>query len=50
MVSRKTVAKIMAEQGIQGISLRPWTPATTITNDSPHTLPDLVGRRFDMGG
>jgi transposase InsO family protein len=49
VVSRKTVAKIMAEQGIQGISPRPWTPATTITDDSPHTLPDLVQRQFDTG-
>ena len=49
VVSRKTVAKIMREQGIVGISPRPWTPATTISGDSPHTIPDLVNRVFDTG-
>jgi transposase InsO family protein len=49
VVSRKTVAKIMAEQGIQGISPRPWTPATTIADDGPHSIPDLVQRQFDTG-
>ncbi len=49
VVSRKTVAKIMREQGIQGISPRPWTPATTIADDSPHSIPDLVQRQFDTG-
>ena len=49
VVSRKAVAKIMAEQGIQGISPRPWTPATTIADDRPHSIPDLVKRRFDTG-
>jgi len=49
VVSRKTVAKIMAEQGIQGISPRPWTPATNIADDSPHSIPDLVQRQFDTG-
>lgn len=49
-VSRKTVAKIMAAHGIRGISPRPWTPATTIADDTAHTIPDLVGRKFDTGG
>jgi transposase InsO family protein len=49
VVSRKTVAKIMAEQGIQGISPRPWTPATTIAGELPHSIPDLVQRQFDTG-
>ncbi len=49
VVSRKTVAKIMREQGLRGISPRPWTPVTTITDDSPHSIPDLVARRFDTG-
>ena len=48
-VSRKTVAKIMAAHGIRGISPRPWTPATTIADDTAHTIPDLVGRKFDTG-
>lgn len=48
-VSRKTVAKIMCANDIRGISLRPWRPVTTITSTRPHTIPDLVGRRFDTG-
>ena len=48
-VSRKTVAKIMREQGIRGISPRPWTPATTIADEKPHSIPDLVKRKFDTG-
>ncbi len=49
VVSRKTVAKIMREQGIRGISPRPWTPATTIADEAPHSIPDLVQRTFDTG-
>lgn len=49
VVSRKTVAKIMREQGIRGISPRPWTPATTIADEQPHSIPDLVNRQFDTG-
>jgi len=49
VVSRKTVAKIMREQGIRGISPRPWTPATTIADETPHSIPDLVQRKFDTG-
>ncbi|WP_109395684.1 IS3 family transposase [Mycolicibacterium brumae] len=48
-VSRKTVAKIMVDNGIEGISPRTWRPPTTIVDDRAHTLPDLVGRRFDQG-
>lgn len=48
-VSRKTVAKIMREEGIRGISPRPWTPATTIADEKPHSIPDLVKRKFDTG-
>lgn len=48
VVSRKTVAKIMREQGIAGISPATWHPVTT-TPDQAHTIPDLVKRRFDRG-
>lgn len=30
-------------------SSRPWRPVTTIADAKPHTIPDLVGRRFDRG-
>jgi putative transposase len=49
VVSRKTVAKLMRANEIRGISPRPWRPVTTIGSDKPHTLPDLVARRFDCG-
>lgn len=49
VVSRKTVAKLMRQNGIRGISPRPWTPPTTISGDGPCTVPDLVARRFDRG-
>jgi putative transposase len=45
-VSRKTVAKIMRELRIQGISPRPWR-VTTIPDDAAAPRPDLVGRVFD---
>ena len=34
---------------IRGISPRPWRPVTTIADVNPHTIPDLVERRFDRG-
>jgi putative transposase len=49
VVSRKTVAKLMRAHDLRGISPRPWRPVTTIGSDQPHTLPDLVERRFDRG-
>jgi len=49
VVSVKTVAKVMRHNGIHGISPRPWHPVTTITDPSPHAIPDFVGRRFDTG-
>jgi transposase InsO family protein len=49
VVSRKTVAKLMRENDIRGISPRLWRPVTTITAARPHTIPDLVERRFDRG-
>lgn len=50
VVSRKTVAKLMRENEIRGISPRPWTPVTTIVDVNPHAIPDLVNREFDRGG
>ncbi len=49
VVSRKTVAKLMRESDIRGISPRPWHPVTAIADASPHAIPDLVRRRFDRG-
>lgn len=49
VVSRKTVAKLMRDSDIRGISPRPWRPVTTITDATPHAIPDLVQRRFDQG-
>lgn len=49
VVSRKTVAKLMRAGDIHGISPRPWRPLTTIADANPHTIPDLVERRFDRG-
>lgn len=49
VVSRKTVAKVMRANGIEGISPRAWHPVTTVVDPSPHTIPDLVERRFDQG-
>ncbi|MBB3040068.1 transposase InsO family protein [Hoyosella altamirensis] len=48
-VSRKTVAKIMRHNGIQGISPARWRPVTTLAGESAHSLPDLVNRDFDRG-
>lgn len=49
VVSRKTVAKLMRDNDIRGISPRPWQPVTTIADANPHTILDLVERRFDRG-
>lgn len=49
VVSTKTVAKLMRNNEIRGISPRPWRPVTTLPDQVPHTIPDLVERRFDQG-
>ncbi len=48
-VSRKTIAKIMPDHDIHGISPRPFTPVTTTSDARPCRIPDLVERRFDTG-
>ncbi|WP_424991540.1 IS3 family transposase [Naumannella halotolerans] len=48
-VSRKTVAKLMRQHQIVGISPRGWRPSTTIPDPHAGRLPDLVERRFDQG-
>lgn len=47
-VSRKTIAKIMAGLGIQGVSPRPWK-VTTRRDPAAAAHPDLVNRVFDVG-
>jgi putative transposase len=45
-VSRRRVARLMAEQGLEGVSRRRRRRSTTTPADRP-CAPDLVGRRFD---
>lgn len=49
VVSRKTVAKLMREDGVTGISPRTWHPPTTVRGEDPFPVPDLVERHFDQG-
>ncbi|MDS1115074.1 IS3 family transposase [Gordonia westfalica] len=48
-VTAKTVAKIMVERGLAGISPRTFSPPTTVVDPFATFPPDLVKRVFDRG-